>query len=102
MVGEDADIIPSGVEICWRGGGSSGSHFLSLFVIALKVLFGSNVHLWQVLRCLRLYSTVGLFSIPNNYPCPEFCMSTQDFFVLYLFRLRRFSPPVKFFLLKII
>lgn len=24
-------------------------------------------------------------------------MSTQDLFVLYLFRLRRFSPPVKFF-----
>lgn len=43
----------------------------------------------------RLYSTVGLFSISNNYPCPEFCMSTRDFFVLYLFRLSRFSPPIK-------
>lgn len=27
MVGEDVDIIFSGVEICWRGGGEFGELF---------------------------------------------------------------------------
>lgn len=37
MVGEDVDIIFSGVEICWRGGGSLGSYFLrvNVFLVCL-------------------------------------------------------------------